>query len=74
MSNFRVVSGDADSNEQRRAKIEALLRELFYCEQRDLPDRIKAIKRELSRLGHEGEKPAARAERRPASGRASKRG
>lgn len=67
-------AGRADvSNEERKAMIASLLREREGCERRGLAARVKLIDAELRRYGHEAAKPAARAERRPRSGRSEKR-
>lgn len=54
------------SREEQAAYIQALLREREGCERRGLKDRVKLINAELRRYGHQAEKPADRAEKRPA--------
>lgn len=61
------------SREDRAAMIAALLREREGCERRGLDERVKLINAELARFGHEAEKPAQRAEKRPAAQEASRR-
>jgi hypothetical protein len=53
------------TEEDRKARIVALLEERRGYEQRGLKERVEAVNRELRRLGAEGAPPAARAERRP---------
>jgi hypothetical protein len=61
------------SREESAAMIQALLRERASCEQRGFSDRVKLINAELRRFGHEAEKPAERAEKRPAAQKSAKR-
>lgn len=54
------------TNEQRQAYIVGLLDELRAAEVNGKPERLEAIRAELSRVGHEGATPAKRATKRPA--------
>ena len=53
------------SEEERRALIEAYLRERQGYIARDLPDRVEQVDRMLERLGHTVGPAYRRAERRP---------
>jgi len=54
------------TNEQRQARITALLRERVGYEARGDKDRVKAVDAELAAYGAEGKAPAQRATKRPA--------
>ena len=70
---WKHVTGGADTEEQRKAKIAALLREQYYATVQGDKTTLGLIEVELRRLGHEAEKPSDRAERRPAARRSEKR-
>lgn len=55
-----------ETEELVKAHIQALLRELDQCERAGAGDRAESVRAELRRFGHEGTKPAEKAERRPA--------
>jgi hypothetical protein len=74
MDNWKSDANSTDiSREDRASMIAALLRERRSCEVRGLDARVKLINAELRRYGHEAEKPAERAEKRPDARSASKR-
>ncbi len=54
------------TNEQRQARITALLRERVGYEARGDKARVQAVDAELAAYGHEGKTPAQRSTKRPA--------
>ena len=64
----------ADTKEQEKAQIAALLREREGYERSGNKERMAAVDAELRRLGHKASAPSKRAEKRPASSAKETRG
>lgn len=62
------------TDQERKAKISALLEERRGYEQRGLDDRVAAVDASLRALGAGGRAPAKRAEKRPAAAKGETRG